>query len=336
MQFITRERIFLKICVLLVLLMSQAACAPCAGNAFEQLPAHFSGNRIFVRPETQSGTTLNLYTDTGGGLVITSDIVERLDLETQEISAEGDAVTVASLPEFKGSKSIPPIPVLPNAPATMQGHLPVVPTKEAPDYFGDGILGQVWFAQRVWLLDYPHQKLFFAASEDSAAYDAAHTVPIYFKSDSSGQPVAYWPRIQAQVNGETLDFLLDTGALLTLSDRAQTALADEEPKVRATSFMISSIFDAWRDRHPDWRVIEQAEEQTGESIIEVPQMTIAGHTVGPVWFTRRADENFSEAFVSDLTDQPVVGALGGSLFQYFCMTLNYPEEVAYFKSVSRN
>ena len=319
------------IVLFLALILSQLACAQQTNQTSPEIPAHFIGNRIFVRPVTLNGDTLNLYTDTGGGLFLGSKIVERLGLPTEKVIANGDTTIIASLPEFNPSASVPPVPALPNMPipSAMQGHLPVFPSEQTPDFFGDGMLGQVWFAKRAWTFDYPNQELLLRTSGELPSHDAAHQVPIYFRTDSNGQHTGHWPRIQAIVDGDTLDLLHDTGATLALSDSAHAALNDGEPQVRGTSYIIASIFDRWTEQHSAWPVIEDAESWSGEPIIEVPQVTIAGHTVGPVWFTRRADENFTE-FMSQYMDRPIVGAVGGSLFKYFRMTVDYPNEVAYF------
>ena len=51
----------------------------------------------------------------------------------------------------------------------------------------------------------------------------------------------------------------------------------------------------------------------------------------PVWFTRRPDANFYE-YLSRWMDQRVDGALGGSVFQYFAMVVDYPRARAYFST----
>ena len=59
--------------------------------------------------------------------------------------------------------------------------------------------------------------------------------------------------------------------------------------------MIADVqFKAWRSAHPDWRVIEDAQDGTHAAMIEVPSVEIAGHAIGPVWFTWRPDRNFHE------------------------------------------
>ena len=44
--------------------------------------------------------------------------------------------------------------------------------------------------------------------------------------------------------------------------------------------------------------------------IEVSRIVVGGYTVGPVWFTRRADKNFHE-YMSQWMDKRIEGALGG-------------------------
>lgn len=92
----------------------------------------------------------------------------------------------------------------------------------------------------------------------------------------------------------------------------------------------ASTFEKWRTRHVDWRAIEQAEVTTGEAMIEVPEITVAGHRVGPVWFTRRSDTNFHE-FMSSFMDKRVDGALGGNALRFFRITVDYPNGVAVFE-----
>jgi hypothetical protein len=258
--------------------------------------------------------------------LISSVTADQLGLPTREV--EGEEYPVVAWPQFVDGASIPPVyEEEPGASAVKP--LTVYPIAEYPAPLGDGFLGQDWFARRVWTFDYRDQQLTLGASVPQSGREA-HRVPIYFNSDSTGQHLAHYPRIEARVEGTTYSFLLDTGATLVLTDSAHEALADGIPRVRGTSYITASTFEDWRESHPDWRVIEEAEAKGGEPIIEVPEVTIAGHTVGPVWFTRRPTENYHE-YMSQYMDEQVEGALGGSLFKYFRMTVDYPDEVAIFE-----
>lgn len=135
-----------------------------------------------------------------------------------------------------------------------------------------------------------------------------------------------------EVDGETLDLLFDTGATTNLSPEAVQALDDNRPAARATCFIAAVHFEKWRKQHPDWRGIEKADiiGNGREPMIEVPLVSIAGHKVGPVWFTRREDKNFHE-FMSQWTDKQVEGALGGNALHRFRITVDYPNAVAHFE-----
>lgn len=68
-------------------------------------------------------------------------------------------------------------------------------------------------------------------------------------------------------------------------------------------------------------------------MIEVPSVKIAGLDSGPTWFTRRPDSAFHQ-FMSSMMDRRVEGALGGSLLQYFVVTVDYAQAIATFKSAT--
>ena len=292
------------------------------------LPVSYEEHRFYVQPVTKDGVTLKFYTDTGGGLFILREVAERLHCSINNVGGEGaNAFYLTSLPAFKPEAAVP-------LPLSREGRLPVwAPSAkerdtESPDYAG--MLGQEWFAGRVWTFDYPHHQLFMRASGDLPKQDAAHRVTLGFKSDETGKRALNFPRIQVTIDGESLDLLFDTGAMTKLSDTALNALKDQRAAVRATSFITTSIFEKWRKAHPDWRVIESADLPLNEPMIEVPAVTLGGYTVGPVWFTRRADKNFHE-FMSRFMDKRVEGAIGGNALRHFQVTVDYPQAIAIFE-----
>ncbi len=67
-------------------------------------------------------------------------------------------------------------------------------------------------------------------------------------------------------------------------------------------------------------------------LIDVPALSLGGHTIGPVWFTRRADTNFHD-YISQWMDRRVDGALGGSALRYFTITLDYLNAVAILRPI---
>lgn len=357
------------------------------------LPTKFEESRFFVEPVTLNGTKLRFFTDTAGGNFITSKAVQKAGLTTFDKIVGGENKKFAQAPEFREDTWIPPL--------VMNGEI-MYPVYDPDLQIGwdgesDGMLGNNWFADRVWTFDYLEQKLilqtegdFETRELDTGKYHTEklhtrelhlelqteeldteehqieerqteeldteehqieelqtkeldtrkmdtvredtgdrHRVKLGFQTDEHRKRRFHFPRIQATIDGETIDFLFDTGATLTLGEKGSEGLNKKGCKFIGTSFITESVYRRWINRHPEWRVIEHAEHVTGLPIIEAPEITISGFTVGPVWFTMRPDANFHN-YMSQMMDRRVEGALGGSAFQYFRITVDYPRATAYF------
>ena len=314
-----------------------AVLSPGAVAATQVLPSRFEAGQVYVAPTTHSGESMLLYTDTGGGLFLLDTAVNRLALDTNGVGEAQQkeeelppGARLTRLPAFAPGKSIP-------APSGNDGRLLVMPATAAAQGTlpgarqVDGMLGQAWFAGRVWTWDYPGQQLQVEADAWHAGKDMQR-IPLGFKTDADGKRLSNFPRMEIKVDGQSLPMLLDTGAATVLTAEAHKTLADGLPAERATSMIVDTIFQAWRKAHPEWRVIEQAQVRNGAAMIEVPEVEIAGQRVGPVWFTRRADSNFHE-YMSGMMDARVDGAIGGNAFEHFVMTVDYPRAAAYFRCV---
>jgi hypothetical protein len=59
------------------------------------------------------------------------------------------------------------------------------------------------------------------------------------------------------------------------------------------------------------------------------KLSVGGYSVGPVSFTARPDKNFDR--ISQWMGKTVHGALGGSAFKFFRITVDYPNATAYFE-----
>ena len=297
---------------------------PAPGSPVE-LPVRYDDHRFYVRPVTTGGDTVEFYTDTGGGeMMIYPSAVQRLGLRPDTTFVNGRPIARTAFPGFQAGAGIP-TGSGPNA-----GRLIVFPPNPLVSTTDQGFLGQGWFADRVWTFDYPGRRLLLRAAGDVPQADPGHRVKLFFKADSAGARINSFPRVRVQVDGDSLDLLFDTGATTILADSVVAALRDGRPGRRATSFISESVAARWRQRHPDWRVVPGAEQSTGMAMIEVPRISVAGHEVGPVWFTLRPDRSFAQ-FMSPLMDRPVVGALGGTALQYFRVTVDYPGAVAVFE-----
>lgn len=301
-----------------------AAQAPAAGAiAGESIPVRYVADRYFVAPVLESGDTLVLYTDTGGGSnMIWTGTADRLALTGDWLRVGQDSARLVTLPSMRPGAAIP----LPRAPEPRGSRFLVMPSPPWLEQ-SDGFLASTWFADRVWLFDYPAQTLAQVTGPMSLAPE--HRVPLHFQVDSTGARTSHFPRITVVVDGDSLELLFDTGATVQLAPAALEALADGGPTLRGTSFITRSVYERWRERHPDWRVIEGGDAMANAPMIEVPRVTIAGHDVGPVWFTGRSDNNFHK-FMAQWMDRPLDGALGGSAFRYFRILVNYPEAYAEF------
>lgn len=297
-----------------------------AGSAEPKVaPADFIGNRIYLRVPLARGDTLRFFTDTGGGPlpVLTVGAAQALGLPIDS-SGRSERFGRAPLPDLHPQTPIP-------APAPDSALVSL--NRGLNRYLGgDGLLGRRWHAGHTWTFDYLREQLLLHDPTEELTFDPRHTAELTFETDSSGRRVGNHPLIEAQIAGKTYSFLFDTGATTVLTDSALAVLGG--PRRRGTGFISAAVFDRWRRNHPEWTVLEDASAFGGNPpMIKVPEVTIAGHTVGPVWFERRPGENFQRKIQT--AGHAISGALGGSLFQYFRITVDYPEARAYFSSSSR-
>ena len=138
------------------------------------------------------------------------------------------------------------------------------------------------------------------------------------------------PRIQVIVDGDTIDMLLDTGATSVLSPEA-IAIVEPGPAVRASAFAAAHLWDGWRSKHPDWRVIVGGEANTRADLIGVPHVWIAGYDVGTVWFAKRPDPVY-DVMMKAIMDKPVRASIGGAAFRPFKLTLDYVNQRVTFEN----
>ena len=292
-----------------------------------EIPARFTANRIHVFPVTTQGDTLHLNTDTGGGPpILLRPAVNRLNMPVDTLSRGGRSRQTVPFPQFKTEASIP----APHGP----NRLLVLPNRGPAKFLdADGQLGNSWFAGKVWTFDYGAERLLLHDSAENLSFNPEHTVPITFRTDSTGRHLHHHARIEATIADSTYSFLFDTGATFVLTKKGQDALGG--PQKQGGNFLIASVFDRLRNEHPNWRIVENATgfRNRNRPLIQVPNVTIAGHTVGPVWFERQPDRAFQKGRKLSL-DRDVEGALGGSLFQYFRITVDYPGERAHFQQVN--
>lgn len=315
-----------------VLWLAGSAGIGMAHAAAQPLPTQFVCDQVFVQTRTLAGEPLRFFTDTGGGTWIKTAAATRAGLGARAADPGPDAPQVVDFPALDPALGIPAVlaEADPRNPA-LRGLLLVLPTAPAV-LTADGMLGQEWFAGRVWEFDYAQHTLRLG---QGVSAHVRHSVPLGFPVRPDGRRGSQFPSIQAEVAGTAWAWLLDTGASIQLTPPAREALGlAPDQSACGTSFVTASLFARWQADHPEWRVVAGADAFVGgEPMIEVPEVVIAGHRVGPVWFTRRADRNFHD-YMSSMMDTRVEGALGGSLFRYFRMTVDYPAARASFERVT--
>jgi len=294
-----------------------------------ELPTEYAAGRFFVRPITTQGVALRLFTDTGGGNFLRQSAATRLGISSESLSLDDKEVQVASWPDFAADAWIPSISLADDPrPTELKGRLLILPHDEVR-LDSDGMLGGAWFGGRTWTFDYPRGQLVFHA-EAPEPDSSARTSSLGFQTRADRRRSMHFPSIEATIDEETYPFLFDTGATVYLTQQGQEHFGG--PPQLATCFVTAWLFDQWQQRHPGWPLLDVGDENVGgQPMIEVPVVTIAGIEAGPVWFTRRPDRNFHE-YMSSMMDRKVEGALGGSLFQYFVITVDYPRAVAHFKA----
>jgi hypothetical protein len=287
----------------------------------QPVPALFLHDQVWLVPKVD-GQEVRFFTDTGGGFnAISREMASRLGLATETLAADGRTMTLAPYPDFDDGQGLPAAPE-----HFMKGRLAVV---DADEFLadGDGFLGGRWFADGVWSFDYPDGSL-----TRLEAYAGPGTpVPLGFQTNASGQRTMHFPSMDITVDGEVLPVLLDTGATATLTDSSGPVFGLPAGTAVGISFIERDVFERWVGKHPDWRVVEGGDRIRDQALrlIEVPAVTIAGHTVGPVWFAERPPGAFQN-YMASMMDRPTWGAIGGSGLKYFRMVIDYPSAKAWF------
>lgn len=285
----------------------------------QQIPTHFVANLIYVMPRLKNDRRLQFFTDTGGGAsMIWLDTVAALGLDVEWVKlAHEQIVQVTALPSFEEGWEIP----LPYAPEPIGERFVVWGEKRETSLAKTGVLGRTWFADRIWHFNYPRQTLHLLNNEYDQPTAGRYVTELGFQTDENGKRTTHFPRIQVEVDGRTLDLLLDTGAHAVLAPEVVEQMGGIS--VVGTSFIIEPIFRHWQAENPNWRIIDEADRTLKMPMIEVPRVVIADCAVGPVWFTMRPEKNFHD-YMSQWMDRQVDGALGGSALQYLNFVVDYP------------
>jgi hypothetical protein len=302
-------------------------------TARRQIPTVYEAGHFYAVPETAPGKAMRLLVDTGGGgsqgwFVVSAAAVDRLGLPITSCAVDGKKVDVIASLSFRADKALP---LWPRTPC----HSAALVVKAGGGAFDteDGLLGAGYLPGHIWTFDYPGHALWL----ESASWQpptGAHRTALGFQVDGRGHLNTGMARITLTVDGQPLDLLLDTGATARPTDAGKQASGTPTVGgIGTTSYITTSVMNRWHQKHPDWRVVMDGDDLMGTRhtmrLIEVPEVDIAGWTVGPIWFTERPDANFHD-YMSQYTDKRVEGSAGANIFASLRMTIDYPARAAWF------
>lgn len=308
-----------------------ALLGPCfAAPAATVVPTVYEAGHFYALPSTKDGHSLRILIDTGAGgsnFWITRAAADRLDLKPSACAKEPwerrAKASFVTRPEYA------PHAAMPTA-ALHCGDILVMDTASGiPN--ADGLAGGAYLATHAWTFDYPARQL---RVEDDAWQPAndAHAFDLGMQRNADGGLTSAYPRVTIRVAGENFDVLLDTGATAQPTNVGLAPM--KTPTVNGlgvASYITSTIMNRWHAVHPEWPLIGMADAYGGGTAlraIQVPNVEIAGWSVGPAWFTERADSNF-ESFMSEYMDSTVHGAVGANILSAFVMTLDYRKAKAW-------
>jgi hypothetical protein len=293
-----------------------------------ELPSEFREGLIYLTPTLKDGRQMRFFTDTGGGWnAIASELGDKYGWPVHQREKRDGTAKLTDMPAFRQGLGIP----MAGLNNWLGGLLMLEPRSRIDRHGGgefDGFLGARWHAEKIIAFDYLSQRMSVLPVLPDVSEFAE--LPLGFRKNDAGRYTNAFPSMTISVAGRIIPMLFDTGASAWPTAAAKQAMHTEADRV-ATSFIVASIFDQWLVEHPDWLVLERGCQLSGEAMIRIPEVEIGSVSVGPVWFTRRADSSFHE-YMSPMMDRRVDGALGGSALQHLRVIVDYPNERAYVQA----
>ena len=262
-----------------------------------RLPMQVENNRIYATFgfAGANGRVVDLRADidTGGGaIVLARSAVERLGLTPHDEPHLPRGMQVCDLHEIRAGALRIPVTFA----ATTTGPSEVFhPGASSPAFVPGAVL-----RDRVLTFDYTDGALGF----DEVPLESAAALAVQVATRSS------FPRIELEIDGERMGFLLDTGASFTMLSQA--------------------VIDRLHAKHPDWTYVAGAygpanmigKGDLAAHMLRVPSARWGTFEIAPLTVVSRAAGVF-EKYMSAAMSAPIVGSLAGNVLRNFALRLDY-------------
>ena len=308
-----------------------SSAAPLAiAETRDQVPTVYEAGHFFVTPPDGHGGKLRLLVDSGGSgargmFVMYAGALKRAGWPVRSCHFAGTTAKVTDAPPSVRA-------MLPNGTSTPCGASAFVNEEGSAMVGEDGLIGAGYLPNSTFTFDYPGQKLWREASGWKPAKGSRST-PLSIPRTADGLAGGL-PLFHLVIDGQTIPMLLDTGATAKPSANGKRETGIETVNgFGVASYVPHRLFEKWHAAHPDWQVVDDGDELISHTrLIRVPEVRVAGWSVGPAWFTERSDANID--FLNDYTTDSVSGSAGANIFKHFRMTLDYAQGAAWFDCVT--
>jgi hypothetical protein len=182
-----------------------------------------------------------------------------------------------------------------------------------PGVKAEGLLGGHLLARYHVIFDYPNRT--FTIARPGLLTPRGTPVPTPFC------PPMCFPRLEAEIDGERVGLLLDTGATCTM--------------------LSTALLSRLADRHPDWPQVKGAagvanmigNQDPGLPLMRLPNIACGDVAFSDVLAVGRKPGTF-ETMMTDMMIGPVIGALAGNALKHFRVEIDYANQTTYFERLT--
>jgi hypothetical protein len=275
--------------------------ARAADNDTVKMPAILENNRFYSYFDYPSASgdkeRLLTWVDTGGGTVVVARaIAERLGLKIDTSAPPQQGMLPLDLSAvYVDARRFP---VTFAATTATQANV-MMPGASSPAFLPAKVL-----ADHIVTFDYPNSALWL---DGPPLVDGIPLVVHIAKQTR-------FPRVELEIDGERMGFLLDTGASFTM--------------------LSQTVIDRLRAKHPDWTYVQGAygpanmigKGDLASHMLRIPTAKLGPFDITPFEVVSRVGGAFEDRF-SRMMTAPIVGSLAGNVLRNLAFRLNYPDEM---------